>query len=262
MSAELSPNTQAILLLTAPLMVGRSGSVPDLLKPSEYRSLARLLHERGLEPADLLGLRAAEVLAACEPVVGPDRLSPLLGRGFQLSQAVDRWHTRAIWVVSRADGAYPARLRKRLGEHAPPVLYGCGALEVLDMPGFGVVGSRRVDEELLRYSEDVGSLAARAGWSVVSGGARGVDQAAMRGALEAGGRVVGILADRLEAAALQWEHRSFLMGRRMQTPGHCLRGCGGTHDPSIFVGNMEFLSQRRSPESASRVQRGDTSNAK
>ncbi|MHB8521587.1 MAG: hypothetical protein ACYDH9_12630 [Limisphaerales bacterium] len=46
MIAPLTPNTQAILLLAAPLIVGRSEGNPELLTPSEYNRLARLLRER------------------------------------------------------------------------------------------------------------------------------------------------------------------------------------------------------------------------
>ena len=57
----------------------------------------------------------------------------------------------------------------------------------------------------------VGRLAARAGRSLVSGGAKGIDQAAMRGALEAGGTVSGVLADSLEKTAMNRENRNFLL---------------------------------------------------
>ena len=45
MSEALSPNTQAILLLTAPLLAGRGKASSDLLTPGEYKKLAR--HLRG-----------------------------------------------------------------------------------------------------------------------------------------------------------------------------------------------------------------------
>ena len=134
-----------------------------------------------------------------------------MGRGFLLSQAIERWQARAIWVVSRADADYPRRLKTRLKDDAPPILYGCGDAAILDTGGLAVVGSRHVDDALVEYTEGIGRLAARARRTLVSGGARGIDQAAMRGALEAGGKVAGVLADSLERTALNREHRNFLM---------------------------------------------------
>jgi predicted Rossmann fold nucleotide-binding protein DprA/Smf involved in DNA uptake len=46
---------------------------------------------------------------------------------------------------------------------------------------------------------------------LVSGGAKGIDQAAMRGALDAGGQVSGVLADSLEKTTLNREHRNLLL---------------------------------------------------
>jgi DNA processing protein len=128
-----------------------------------------------------------------------------------LSQALERWQTRAIWVVSRADAEYPGRLKTRLKNDTPPVLYGCGNAAILDTGGLAVVGSRHVDEALIAWTEGIGRLTAKARRTLVSGGARGIDQAAMHGALAAGGTVAGILADSLERAALHREHRHYLM---------------------------------------------------
>lgn len=211
MSNSLSPNTQAILLLTAPLIAGRRDSSIELLKPVEYKRLARFLRDKQREPADLLVSDAGALLKERPHFIDSDRLKSLLGRGFLLSQAVERWQTRAIWVVSRADAGYPRRLKVRLKEDAPPVLYGCGDVAILDTGGLAVVGSRNVDDGLVNYTESIGRLVARAKRTLVSGGARGIDQAAMRGALETGGKVAGVLADSLERAALNREHRSLLM---------------------------------------------------
>jgi predicted Rossmann fold nucleotide-binding protein DprA/Smf involved in DNA uptake len=78
-----------------------------------------------------------------------------------------------------------------------------------------VVGSRNVDDALIEYSQEIGRLAASAGRTLVSGGARGIDQAAMRGALEAGGVVTGVLADSLEKKAMQREHRNLVLEGRL-----------------------------------------------
>jgi predicted Rossmann fold nucleotide-binding protein DprA/Smf involved in DNA uptake len=148
-------------------------------------------------------------------VIDEGRLQRLVGRGFLLSQVIEHWHARAIWVISRADTQYPRRLKERLRENSPAVLYGCGDIGLLETGGLAVVGSRHIDDSLINYTMDVGRLAARAGRTLVSGGARGVDQAAMGGALEAGGQVCGVLADSLEKTSMNREHRNLLLSGQL-----------------------------------------------
>ena len=215
MIAPLTPNTQAILLLTAPLIAGRGEASRDLLSLGDYNRIARILRERQKQPADLLGSIADELITLCGQFFGRPRLEALLGRGFLLSQAVERWNARAIWVISRADSAYPKRIKTRLKEDAPPVLYGCGEIGLLETGGLAVVGSRQVDDTLTDYTAQVGRLAAKSGRAVISGGAKGIDRAAMQGGLEEGGTVVGVMADSLERAALSHDNREALMDGRL-----------------------------------------------
>ena len=211
MNTPLSTNTQAILLLTAPLISGRAEPSLGLLTPGEYKRLARHLHQMGREPADLLSAQVDSILRDSIEIVETTRILRLLGRGFALSQAIERWRSRAIWVVSRADPEYPQRLRDRLKEDRPAILYGCGERSILDSRGLAVVGSRNVDDVLIEYTQNIGRLVAKARKTLVSGGARGIDQAAMRGALEAGGKASGVMADSLEKTAMSRENRSLLM---------------------------------------------------
>lgn len=215
MIEALTSNTQAILLLTAPLVAGRGESSPDLLTLGEYNKLARMLREKQKQPADLIGPGAQDLIELCAQHFGRKRLDSLLGRGFLLSQAVERWNARAIWVISRADGCYPKRIKSRLKEDAPPLLYGCGEIALLEKGGLAVVGSRHVDHELICFTESVGQLGAKAHRTIISGGAKGIDQAAMHGALLAGGDVVGVMADSLERAVLARDIREPLMEGRL-----------------------------------------------
>jgi predicted Rossmann fold nucleotide-binding protein DprA/Smf involved in DNA uptake len=215
MTPSLSPNAQAILLLTAPLMVGSGAPPLETLSLGEYNRLARRLKEMQLQPADLMSLGKADFPQVCQPALDEARLQRLLGRGFLLSHVVERWRTYAIWVVSRADAEYPRRMKTRLHESSPPLLYGCGEVGLLESGGLAVVGSRHVDDAMIDYTKSVGQLTARAGRTVVSGGAKGVDQAAMYGALEAGGYVCGVLPDSLERATIHREYRDGIIAGQL-----------------------------------------------
>lgn len=215
LSASLSPNTQAILLLTAPLLFGRNSPAAELLSQNEYKQLARHLRESGHQPCDLLSHHAADLLRACQPIIDEQRLRQLLARGFLLSQAVTHWHSRAIWVVSRADPHYPVRLKIRLREDAPAILYGCGDMSLLNTGGLAVIGSRDADQSEQDYARHAGQLSAQAEKVLISGGARGIDQAAMQGAASAQGWVCEVMAEKLERAALDHQRRAALMENRL-----------------------------------------------
>lgn len=216
MTQGISSDTQAILLLTAPLITGQSARDDGaLLTPGEYRRLARQLKELGRTPSDLLGADADPLTRDLGAVVSTDRIRRLLERGFLISQAAERWQSRAIWVVSCADAEYPQRLKARLKDDAPALLYGCGPRSLLELGGLAVVGSRHADTTLLEYAQGLGQQSATAKKTVISGGAPGIDRAAMRGALEACGRAIGMMADSLERAVLQRENRNWLLDEQL-----------------------------------------------
>jgi len=94
-------------------------------------------------------------------------------------------------LVTLADADYPPGLRHV--PMPPPFLFVCGRLEREDALAVAIVGSRRPTTYGLATAERLaGELAAR-GVTVVSGLARGVDSAAHRGTLAAGGRTVAVL---------------------------------------------------------------------
>jgi predicted Rossmann fold nucleotide-binding protein DprA/Smf involved in DNA uptake len=102
-------------------------------------------------------------------------------------------------------------LKKHLQALSPPVLFGCGNRRLLDQGGLAVIGSRHATPEDLLFTSRLGSQAAAQGWSIISGGARGVDENAMIGALAQEGTVVGVLADGLLRAATSARFRPGLM---------------------------------------------------
>lgn len=99
---------------------------------------------------------------------------------------------RGIEVLTHGDEIYPAALREI---HDPPgVLFYRGDWRPTDQLAVGMVGSRHATQYGLRHSERIAGELARAGVTVVSGLARGIDGAAHRGALAAGGRTIAVLA--------------------------------------------------------------------
>lgn len=206
----LTPDTQAILLLTGSLGQVR-GRDAQPLSPVEYHQLAQLLHRHRLRPADLLEGSGLASLQDGEPLqFDHDRIERLLSRGAALGLTVESWTNRGLWVISRSDPQYPQRLRSRLGKSAPPILYGVGNQELLDVGGLAIVGSRDIDDLAVTFTRTLASRCARDAVQVVSGGARGVDSEAMLTALEAGGSVVGVLAESLNKAAVAGKYRSAL----------------------------------------------------
>lgn len=125
------------------------------------------------------------------------RVVSLLDRAGVMAFEVERLEHAGVWTVTPFDEHYPIRLPDRLGTKAPALLHAAGALEVLDQPGIGVVGSRDVSPEGAATAQGVAEKAVELDFALVSGGARGVDRLAMNAALQAGGKVVGVLADSL-----------------------------------------------------------------
>ena len=147
-----------------------------------------------------------------------ERIEALLNRGMTLALSVEKWKRSGLWVMTRSDNDYPQRIKDRLGpSKSPHILFGCGNRRLLQDDGnvLAVVGSRDADDIDLAYSRDLGKKAANSGWLVVSGGARGVDEAAMLGALDAEGTVIGALADSLLKTSLSKKYLRHLMDNNL-----------------------------------------------
>ena len=99
---------------------------------------------------------------------------------------------KQIHICTYRDGTYPARL-KHIPD-PPVVLYCKGVLPDLDgQPVIGVVGTRKCSGYGISAAQRLGYQIAACGAVVVSGVAKGIDSAAMTGAMTAGGKVVGVL---------------------------------------------------------------------
>lgn len=226
---ELSTDSQAIVLLCSRLALPpKAAEASPPLTVGEWSALAlKIAQSPWQRPHALFNRTAAELQEALG--IGPplaERVVHLLQRGGQLALELERLAGRGLWLLTRADAAYPAKLKERLKGRAPAVLCGAGPVELLNRPGLAVVGSREVDAGGAAFAETVGCRGALAELTVFSGAARGADLTAMRGALDCGGTAVGVLAESLErmvqSSALR---RSIMAGRlALVTPYHPAAG--------------------------------------
>ncbi len=96
-----------------------------------------------------------------------------------------------INLLTLADDDYPALLRKI---YDPPLaLYVRGSLRKADSQSMAVVGTRQATHYGRETADLLAYQLAKAGFTVTSGLARGIDTAAHRGALKAGGRTIAVL---------------------------------------------------------------------
>jgi DNA processing protein len=128
-----------------------------------------------------------------------------LDRMEEFESELERLSEAGIAMVTEFDDRYPALWHLRLGDKCPPHIFVAGNPDMLNFQSVGVVGSREVDPQGAYFARDIGERASRLGYAVVSGGAKGVDEIAMKSALGSGGTAIGILADSLARTMAKWE---------------------------------------------------------
>lgn len=158
---------------------------------------------------------------------------------------------------------YPKLLWQRLGFESPCCLWAKGDLSLLNRPAVAVVGSREPQLPATKFAISAGRTAAKNGFVLVSGNARGVDQLAQEACLVAGGSVISVVADSLcdkkprrhmlylsendfdlgfsSARALSRNHTIHAMGK-LTLVSQCKEGRGGT-----WSGSYANLKNQWSP---------------
>ncbi len=127
-----------------------------------------------------------------------ERIVALLESELQLDEYLHLARKKGCVPVTRVSDAYPQILRNRLGADAPGSLWAKGDLSLLENPMIALVGSRNLRTPNKEFAYAVGREAARQGYTLVSGNARGADKTAQDACLEWGGKVISVVADELE----------------------------------------------------------------
>lgn len=184
---------RGFLLLTAAL------GDPDVkpLTRAQLRDLTLLMraapplsHDHELTARDLRKLGIGEDMA--------ERIVKLLSREELLDLKLAQAGKRGCKCLTRISQHYPQALRNRLGSEAPGTIWYKGNADLLTQPAVALVGSRELNPENEAFARELGKQAALQGFTLISGNARGADQAAQDACLANGGHVISVVADKLE----------------------------------------------------------------
>lgn len=154
----------------------------------------RLLERFGSPPA-ILGAPLAKLQSVNG--IGPD-LAKILHRWedhADLAGELARVKERGLTLLTADDADWPAPLREI--PDAPIALYVWGELTDRDRHAFAIVGSRRTSHYGRQCGQKLSFQIAGAGFTVISGLARGIDTSAHEGAIAAQGRTVAVLGSGL-----------------------------------------------------------------
>ena len=149
----------------------------------------RLEEDRDLIPEDLTALGYSAAMAS--------HIVSLLSEEDVLDYYLRKGQILGCTPITRISEHYPHHLRIRLGLDSPGVLWARGDVKLLTQPMVSLVGSRELQEENWKYAAEVGRQAALQGYVLVSGNARGADRTAQESCLDAGGKVISVVADEL-----------------------------------------------------------------
>ncbi len=152
----------------------------------------RALLERFGTPAAALAATAGQLAEL--PAFG-GKLAARLADAMRAVNVAAEWELIArheVNLLTIDDPSYPESLAAF--DDAPALLYLRGALLPADRQAVGIVGSRHCTAYGRKMAERLAAGLVRAGYTVISGLARGIDGAAHRAALDAGGRTVAVLA--------------------------------------------------------------------
>ena len=117
----------------------------------------------------------------------------------KVDQEIETCRRMGIWLICPDDANYPTLLKDI--PDPPAVLYLKGAFEARDLNALAIVGSRRCSYYGREQAERFAALLAGVGFTVISGGARGVDSSAHRGAMShPQGRTIAVLGSGIDVA--------------------------------------------------------------
>ena len=141
----------------------------------------------------------------------PTEVAPLIEAA---GADIERWEREGFRLLTVFDDGYPPNLRTV--HDRPPLVFVSGGLAARDNRSIAVIGARQATRAGLAAAATLADALVAAGYVVVSGLAAGVDTAAHRAALAAGGRTVAVIGTGLRHA---YPRQNAALQRRIAAEG-------------------------------------------
>lgn len=166
------------------------------LEPSEWSALANKLMQKRIAPSDLFQYSQKDFVVNLDiDEMQAQRMLRLVDRMGSMSFELSKYENIGISIITRADEKYPKQLKRVLGNSCPPLFYCAGNLDILNTKSIGYVGSRNINDKDIDFAKKIVQKTVKNEYSIVSGGAKGVDTVAEDCGIELGARVIEYLSD-------------------------------------------------------------------
>ena len=114
---EVTSTLRATLLLTCSLRNSNGVSNSKVLTTKQFWELSDFVTSKDASLGDLLSPESETLLGEVENHFSDLPIRDLMGRGFQLAQALDSWTSVGLWVLDTLEPMYPSKIIKKIGKN-------------------------------------------------------------------------------------------------------------------------------------------------
>ena len=176
--------------------INTNGTELKPFTPTEWFNLAKKMLHHQLQPADLMNFSKEDYKSKLDLDASlVQRILALLDRGANLTFELEKYHQQGINIITKADREFPKVLKIKLANTCPPLFYYAGDLDILKNKFIGFVGSRNIEKQDQNFAELTTNKILKQNYSIVSGGAKGIDTVSENIALNRGIAVTEYMAD-------------------------------------------------------------------
>lgn len=155
---------------------------PEFPKPFSRATVGKMVRLGALNG---LALRRVKGISGAQYA----RAEVLLSRSAEIYSCVEVWREKGYDILLPQDDDWPVNLHA-LSEHMPQFLFVRGNKSLLNRRAVAVAGSRKISEDSALIASKLGRQLAKEGYTLVCGGAQGVDTLTQRAVLESGGSLI------------------------------------------------------------------------